>query len=154
MLQNKVELRYCDGASVSGDKPTPTQVGNATLHFRGRAILDAEIASILGDRGMSKATDVIISGCSAVSWRYFLDLSRIRLANPKRITMQGGLATFLHCDHWAAAIDKATTAETGTGAKVACMPDSGFFCTSIVSILQVSVLLAASLTPKASGGSG
>ena len=68
MLQNKVELRYCDGASVSGDKPTPTQVGNATLHFRGRAILDAEIASILGDRGMSKATDVIISGCSAVRW--------------------------------------------------------------------------------------
>ena len=53
---------------------------------------------------MSKATDVVISGCSA-----------------------GGLATFLHCDHWAAAIDKATTAETGAGAKVACMPDSGFF---------------------------
>ena len=66
--------------------------------------------------------------------------------------MQGGLATFLHCDHWAAAIDKATTAETGTGAKVACMPDSGFFCTSIVSILQV--LPAVSLTPKASAGSG
>jgi hypothetical protein len=101
---NKVELRYCDGASVSGDKTTPTVVDNSTLHFRGRSILDAEIESILTDRGMSKATDVVISGCSA-----------------------GGLATFLHCDHWAAAIDKATTAETGAGAKVACMPDSGFF---------------------------
>jgi hypothetical protein len=101
---NKIEIRYCDGASVSGDKTTPTAVGNTTLHFRGRSILDAEIESILTERGMSKATDVVISGCSA-----------------------GGLATFLHCDHWAAAIDKATTAQTGAGAKVACMPDSGFF---------------------------
>lgn len=67
---------------------------------------------------------------------------------------QGGLATFLHCDHWAAAIAKATTvrrrhsppsrptrahscmvrravftwqAQIGAAAKVACMPDSGFF---------------------------
>jgi hypothetical protein len=101
---NKIEIRYCDGASVSGDKTTPTVVGNTTLHFRGRSILDAEIESILTERGMSKATDVIVSGCSA-----------------------GGLATFLHCDHWAAAIDKATTTETGAAAKVACMPDSGFF---------------------------
>ena len=44
ITQNKVELRYCDGASVSGDKPTPTTVGNATLHFRGRAILDADVS--------------------------------------------------------------------------------------------------------------
>ena len=44
---NKIELRYCDGASVSGDKTTPTKVGNDTLHFRGRSILDAEIESIL-----------------------------------------------------------------------------------------------------------
>jgi len=97
---NAVELRYCDGASVSGDKDTPTVVENTTLHFRGRAILDAEIKSILNDRGMNKATDVVVSGCSA-----------------------GGLATFLHCDHWAAAISKATNG----AAKVACMPDSGFF---------------------------
>lgn len=97
---NAVELRYCDGASLSGDKETPTVVGNTTLHFRGRAILDAEIKSLLFDRGMHQATDVIVSGCSA-----------------------GGLATFLHCDHWADAISKATQRT----AKVACMPDSGFF---------------------------
>jgi len=97
---NAVELRYCDGASLSGDKATPTVVGNTTLHFRGRAILDAEIKSLLQERGMYKATDVVVSGCSA-----------------------GGLATFLHCDHWADAISKATNG----GAKVACMPDSGFF---------------------------
>ena len=97
---NSVEIRYCDGASVSGDNPVPVLVGNTTLHFRGRAILDAEIKSLLEDRGMNKATDVVVSGCSA-----------------------GGLATFLHCDHWADAIGKATN----NAAKVVCMPDSGFF---------------------------
>lgn len=98
---NAVFLRYCDGASVSGDKATPTVVENkTTLHFRGRAILDSEINSILHERGMNQATDVIVSGCSA-----------------------GGLATFLHCDHWAEAVDKATDNK----AKVTCMPDSGFF---------------------------
>mmetsp|Transcript_50940 Transcript_50940/g.101299 ORF Transcript_50940/g.101299 Transcript_50940/m.101299 type:complete len:278 (-) Transcript_50940:174-1007(-) len=101
---NKVEIRYCDGASVSGDKAAPTNVSGTTLHFRGRAILDAEIRSLLKDAGMSTATDIIVSGCSA-----------------------GGLATFLHCDHWAAKIHTATTQTTGTAAKVACMPDSGFF---------------------------
>jgi len=97
---NSVEIRYCDGASVSGDKETPTNVSGTMLHFRGRAILDAEIKSLLQDRGMDKASDVVVSGCSA-----------------------GGLATFLHCDHWAAAIANATNG----AAKVACMPDSGFF---------------------------
>ncbi len=64
--------------------------------------------------------------------------------------MLTGLATFLHCDHWAAAIDKATTAETGTGAKVACMPDSGFFRTCHA----LSPLRACSLADAESIGSG
>jgi len=96
---NAVELRYCDGASLSGDKEGPADVGGTTIHYRGRAILDAEIKSLLFDRGMNEATDVVVSGCSA-----------------------GGLATFLHCDHWADAIKAANP-----HAKVACMPDSGFF---------------------------
>ena len=75
-------------------------VGNQTIYYRGRAILDAEIASLLQDRGMSQATDVVVSGCSA-----------------------GGLATYLHCDKWATAIINATADK----AKVVCMPDSGFF---------------------------
>lgn len=53
-----------DGASVSGDRVD--QEPTSKLWFRGRAILDAEIKSILTDRGMDKATDVIVSGCSAV----------------------------------------------------------------------------------------
>merc|ERR1740121_2855490 len=97
---NSVFIRYCDGASVSGDKVTPTVVGNSTLFFRGRAILDAEIEDLLYQRGMKEATDVVVSGCSA-----------------------GGLATFLHCDYWAKGIGLATNGSV----KVACMPDSGFF---------------------------
>lgn len=96
---NAVELRYCDGASLSGDKETVANVSGTVLNYRGRAILDAEIKSLLFDRGMNKATDIVVSGCSA-----------------------GGLATFLHCDHWADAIR-----EANPSTKVACMPDSGFF---------------------------
>eukprot|EP00928_Gymnodinium_smaydae_P004994 TRINITY_DN11718_c0_g2_i1.p1 TRINITY_DN11718_c0_g2~~TRINITY_DN11718_c0_g2_i1.p1 ORF type:complete len:415 (-),score=66.56 TRINITY_DN11718_c0_g2_i1:105-1349(-) len=96
---NAVFIRYCDGASLSGDKETPANVSGNLLHYRGRAILDAEIKSLLYDRGMKQATDVVVSGCSA-----------------------GGLATFLHCDHWADAIKKSNPATV-----VACMPDSGFF---------------------------
>lgn len=103
-MPQAVFLRYCDGASLSGDKPTPTVFQNTTLHFRGRAILDAQIKSLLTERGMDKASDVVVSGCSA-----------------------GGLATFLHCDHWAAAIAKATNNGGNAGAKVVCMPDAGFF---------------------------
>jgi hypothetical protein len=47
---------------------------------------------------MVNATDVIVSGCSA-----------------------GGLATYLHCDHWAAAIGAATAANAAGAAKVPCI---------------------------------
>eukprot|EP00931_Biecheleriopsis_adriatica_P120145 TRINITY_DN95279_c0_g1_i1.p1 TRINITY_DN95279_c0_g1~~TRINITY_DN95279_c0_g1_i1.p1 ORF type:complete len:414 (+),score=81.27 TRINITY_DN95279_c0_g1_i1:133-1374(+) len=96
---NAVQLRYCDGGSLSGDKATPSNVSGTLIHYRGRAILDAEIKSLLFERGMKDATDIVVSGCSA-----------------------GGLATYLHCDHWADAIKKANP-----DTKVACMPDSGFF---------------------------
>ena len=97
---NAIYIRYCDGSSLSSDMTEPVVVDNSTIHYRGRAILDAEIQSILVDRGMNLATDVVVSGCSA-----------------------GGLATYLHCDKWAASI----AAATGNAAKVVCMPISGFF---------------------------
>ena len=101
---NAVFLRYCDGSSLSSDKTTPAIVGNETIYYRGRAILDAEIKSLLNDRGMNQATDVVVSGCSA-----------------------GGLATFLHCDKWSNSITNATVSTINQTAKVVCMPESGFF---------------------------
>ncbi|KAK8486632.1 hypothetical protein V6N13_046588 [Hibiscus sabdariffa] len=70
---NRVKLRYCDGASFSGDGMFDN--GTSVLHFRGQKIWEAIIYDLL-PRGLSSARMALLSGCSA-----------------------GGLATFLHCDN-------------------------------------------------------
>jgi len=80
---NMVYMKYCDGASFSGSNSSVTVVSGAPLHFRGKHVLDAFIADLLTNRGLSKATDLVVTGCSA-----------------------GGLATYLHADKWAAAVPK------------------------------------------------
>ena len=52
-------------------------VGNETIHFRGYHVLNAIIADLQA-KGMSRATEAILAGCSA-----------------------GGLATYVHCDDFA-----------------------------------------------------
>eukprot|EP00662_Eupelagonemidae_sp_cell21_P041941 gene41941-45805_t len=129
---NVVEIRYCDGASVSGDKETPTV-----------------------------ATDVVVSGCSAGGLATFLHCDHWHMircqqldhapvgSSSSTMLLSGAAARSCSCreqqlDHapvgssssimllsgaaarpcsWAAAI----AAATGAKAKVACMPDSGFF---------------------------
>ncbi|KAF3795951.1 Pectin acetylesterase 8 [Nymphaea thermarum] len=75
---NRVKVRYCDGASFTGDieKVDP----DLNLHFRGARIFRAVIDDLLA-KGMSKAENAILSGCSA-----------------------GGLTTILHCDNFRALI--------------------------------------------------
>ncbi|KAI5011194.1 hypothetical protein ZWY2020_013331 [Hordeum vulgare] len=69
---NRVKVRYCDGSSFTGDVE---EVDSSTnLHYRGARVWDAIIEDLL-NRGMSKAKNAILSGCSA-----------------------GGLAAILHCD--------------------------------------------------------
>eukprot|EP00658_Telonema_sp_P-2_P085068 TRINITY_DN9608_c0_g1_i7.p1 TRINITY_DN9608_c0_g1~~TRINITY_DN9608_c0_g1_i7.p1 ORF type:complete len:324 (+),score=62.71 TRINITY_DN9608_c0_g1_i7:193-1164(+) len=97
---NSVFFKYCDGNSFSGSNSSTTIVSGSTLHWRGKHILNGGISDMLAHRGLDKATDVVVSGCSA-----------------------GGLATFLHCDHWADRIK----AEGSASANVVCMPDSGMF---------------------------
>ncbi|KAL4346948.1 hypothetical protein GQ457_17G025360 [Hibiscus cannabinus] len=70
---NRVKLRYCDGASFSGDGMFDN--GTSVLHFRGQKIWEAIIYDLL-PQGLSSARMALLSGCSA-----------------------GGLATFLHCDN-------------------------------------------------------
>lgn len=72
---NMVFVHYCDGSSYSGGASATVAVGNATLHFRGRACLSAVVAALLEDEGMSGASDVVLSGGSA-----------------------GGLAVYYHAD--------------------------------------------------------
>ncbi|URE18001.1 pectinacetylesterase domain containing protein [Musa troglodytarum] len=69
---NRVKIRYCDGASFTGDIET---VDPATdLHFRGARVWRAIMKDLLA-KGMNKAENALLGGCSA-----------------------GGLTTILHCD--------------------------------------------------------
>lgn len=69
---NRVKLRYCDGASFSGDSQNEAK----TLYFRGQRIWLAAMKDLMS-KGMHYANQALLSGCSA-----------------------GGLATILHCDEF------------------------------------------------------
>ncbi|EEF47144.1 pectin acetylesterase, putative [Ricinus communis] len=69
---NRVKLRYCDGASFSGDYHDEA----AQLYFRGQRIWSAAMENLMAE-GMLNATQALLSGCSA-----------------------GGLASILHCDEF------------------------------------------------------
>lgn len=67
---NRVRLRYCDGASFLGDGENK----DAELIFQGQRIWLAGMEELMS-KGMSDASQALLSGCSA-----------------------GGLASILHCD--------------------------------------------------------
>ncbi|KAJ8619290.1 hypothetical protein MRB53_027819 [Persea americana] len=69
---NRVKLRYCDGASFSGEG----QNQDKQLIFRGQRIWLAAMEDLMS-KGMRNANQALLSGCSA-----------------------GGLATILHCDEF------------------------------------------------------
>lgn len=69
---NRVKLRYCDGASFSGD----SQNEGAQLYFRGQRIWLTAMQDLMA-KGMQNADQALLSGCSA-----------------------GGLASILHCDEF------------------------------------------------------
>lgn len=71
---NKVRVRYCDGSSFTGDKE---EVDPTTkLHYRGARVWQAVMEDLLA-KGMDRAENALISGCSA-----------------------GGLTSILHCDRF------------------------------------------------------
>lgn len=69
---NRVKLRYCDGASFTGDGEHKA----AQLQFRGERIWLAAMEDLMS-KGMRFANQALLSGCSA-----------------------GGLASILHCDEF------------------------------------------------------
>ncbi|KAI4384771.1 hypothetical protein MLD38_002877 [Melastoma candidum] len=90
---NRVKLRYCDGASFAGDAEFDN--GTSLLYFRGQRIWQAIILDLV-PKGLRQAHKALLSGCSA-----------------------GGLASFLHCDDFAAYLP--------SNASVKCLSDAGFF---------------------------
>lgn len=93
---NVIYLGYCDGGSFAGYREFPIEVGGSKLYFRGKAILKALIEHLM-QNGMSTATDVMLTGCSA-----------------------GGLATYLHADYIA-------TLLPDTVVSYKAMADAGYF---------------------------
>ncbi|XP_042022139.1 pectin acetylesterase 10-like [Salvia splendens] len=69
---NRVKVRYCDGASFSGEGENKA----AGLQFRGQRIYEAAMDELMS-KGMHNANQVLLVGCSA-----------------------GGLAVILHCDRF------------------------------------------------------
>ncbi|KAK8454561.1 hypothetical protein SEVIR_5G475800v4 [Setaria viridis] len=81
---NKVKIRYCDGASFSGN--VQHEVKNGTdFFFRGQRIWEAVMADLLS-KGLSRAKQAFLTGCSA-----------------------GGLSTYIHCDDFRALLPKTRT---------------------------------------------
>ncbi|CAO2167333.1 unnamed protein product [Urochloa humidicola] len=74
---NKVFVRYCDGASFSGNAEGEAKDGTK-MYFRGLRIWEAVVDELMG-KGMDTAKQALLTGCSA-----------------------GGLATLLHCDNFRA----------------------------------------------------
>ncbi|KAM3355429.1 hypothetical protein ACQJBY_025919 [Aegilops geniculata] len=74
---NKVYVRYCDGASFSGDAEAQAQDGT-TLYFRGLRIYEAVMDELM-EKGLANATQALFTGCSA-----------------------GALSMMLHCDDFRA----------------------------------------------------
>lgn len=99
---NHVYMRYCDGASFSGDRNDVVNTTGTPLYFRGFRILQAILDNLLDDKtyGLSSATDVMLSGCSA-----------------------GGLSVLLHADYVGSRL-KAAAPQLQRYKAVSC---SGFF---------------------------
>lgn len=95
-----VYMFYCDGTSFSGDREAPVEVPGAKvspIFFRGKRIMDANIADLLAHRDLGDASRVVLSGHSA-----------------------GGLATYLHADYL-------RTLLPSTLKMYSAVPDAGFF---------------------------
>ncbi|MFS7923262.1 putative pectinacetylesterase/NOTUM [Helianthus anomalus] len=116
---NRIKVRYCDGASFTGDVEEVDPVSHrkekkclsdpfiytahlisfifqkTNLYFRGARIFRAVIEDLLA-KGMKNATNAMLAGCSA-----------------------GGLTTILQCDNFRSLLPANTT--------VKCLSDAGFF---------------------------
>ena len=95
---NTVWWSYCDGSSWTSDRAAPLLVNQTPLHFRGRAILDAQLYELERKYSfLSSATEVIISGTSA-----------------------GGMGALLHSSFLRAQLRQ-------PAAKVVAVPDAGWW---------------------------
>ena len=93
---NKLFMHYCDGASFGGGRTEPIEISTrdgkpAQMWMRGRNNFDAVISYFLTNSslGMSKATDVILSGGSAGGLAVFYNLDHLATLLPKTTRLVG-----------------------------------------------------------------
>ncbi len=79
---NMLQVLYCDGASWTGSNVSTTTHKGKQLHFRGKNNLDALIEDLLSNKGMNRATEVVISGGSAGALAVYLHADAIRAKLP------------------------------------------------------------------------
>ncbi|CAB4000971.1 pectin acetylesterase 11-like [Paramuricea clavata] len=80
---NMVFIIYCDGSSFTGMRQNPVYFMAESVHFRGKAILEAIIQDLLS-KGVRSASDVLLSGSSAGSLAVLIHADFIRSKlNPK-----------------------------------------------------------------------
>ena len=74
----KVWFGYCSGDSFSGDAaPFPVNA-TYTLHFAGKRILEATLATLRARHGLAGASAVVLSGCSAGGQAAFFQADHVR----------------------------------------------------------------------------
>ncbi|KAL6613716.1 hypothetical protein ACP70R_035986 [Stipagrostis hirtigluma subsp. patula] len=83
---NRVYVRYCDGASYSGDSLYEDESGNK-LFFRGQRIWEA-IIDELKEKGLAQSKEAILTGCSAGGLGALLHCNQFREQLPQEIPVK------------------------------------------------------------------
>jgi hypothetical protein len=91
---NAIFIHYCDGASMGSGRTDPIAVKDhagkpAQLWMRGRNNFNAVIDDLLTTQGMSKATEVILSGGSAGGLAVFYNLDHLVTLLPPSVRVTG-----------------------------------------------------------------
>lgn len=91
---NAIFIHYCDGASMGSGRTDPIAVKDhagkpAQLWMRGRNNFNAVVDDLLTTQGMSKATEVILSGGSAGGLAVFYNLDHLVTLLPSSVRVTG-----------------------------------------------------------------
>jgi len=76
---------YCDGACFSGDVEEPEVYKDTKLYYRGHRIILATIKDLLQNKGLDRATDVLVVGDSAGAMTTYYHIEEIRSFMPASV---------------------------------------------------------------------
>lgn len=101
-------VNSCDGALFLGNTTTSTARGS--LHFRGRAILDAVIAQLVRTDGLGQARDLLLTGDSSGGVAAALSIDRVAAALPAVPRVRGLIDAAFFLDRPGCGGDRASLA--------------------------------------------